>query len=214
MCGRYSQTQMLSKLAERFAVKRVPEDIKPRYNIAPTQHAPVIVHLGERSLEQYRWGLIPSWAKDPSIGYKMINARGETVNQKPSFRRPFQRSRCLAISDGFYEWKKEGKIKTPMRIALKSREPFAFAGLWDCWIDPEGKEVKSFSIVTTAANAVLKPIHDRMPVILREEDEAIWLDPEVKADLLMKLIVPYPEEAMEAYAVSSVVNSARNDHPD
>lgn len=214
MCGRYSETHPIEKLQERFKAKSFPEDFRPRYNISPTQQVPVIVDHGERSIQLYRWGLIPSWAKDPSIGYKMINARGETVHEKPSFRRPFQKSRCLVASDGFYEWKKEGKSKTPYRITLKSREPFAFAGVWDTWTDPEGKEVKSFSIVTTSASDLLKPIHDRMPVILKPEDEEIWLDPDAKVDQLLKLIGPYPEAEMEAYSVSSIVNSARNETPD
>lgn len=214
MCGRYSQTKLMPELQERFKVKRALEDVRPRFNIAPSQDVPVIVDRGERAFELYRWGLIPVWAKDPKIGYKMINARGETINEKPSFKRPFQKHRCLVVADGFYEWKREGKSKTPMRIVLKSREPFAFAGICDRWVSPEGKEVHSFSIVTTAANDVLKPIHDRMPVILRAEDEAIWLDPEAKIDHLMKLIGPYPDQEMEAYAVSSIVNSARNESPD
>lgn len=213
MCGRYSQTHLLPKLRERFKFQTVIEEFRPRYNISPTQNAPVIIDLGEWSLEMFRWGLMPVWAKDYSVGYRRINARGESIHETESFKRPFQKNRCLVISDGFYEWKKDGANKIPMRIALKSKEPFAFAGIWDTWCDPEGQEVRSFSIITTMANDSVKDIHERMPAILNEETERIWLDPNTRPEQLMKLIVPYSGKEMETYAVSSLVNSTRNDHP-
>src|SRR5207245_977678 len=139
------------------------------------------------------WGLIPSWAKDTTVGYKMINARSETIMEKPSFKKPFQKSRCLVAADGFFEWSVPvgSKSKIPMRITLQSREPFAMAGLWEKWKSPEGKEIRSFTIITTAANKVMEPIHNRMPVILSKESEDQWLDPESKPEKLLELLRPY-----------------------
>ena len=162
-----------------------------------------------------RWGLIPSWAKDPSIGNRMINARGETVAEKPSFRNALQRRRCLVLADGFYEWQKVGKAKRPMRIVLKSREPFAFAGLWESWRNPDGEAVRSCTIVTTQANEALRPIHERMPVILPREMEEFWLDGDVTDPAaLTDVLLSYPDESVEAYEVSSLVNKATNNGPD
>ena len=156
--------------------------------------------------------MIPSWAKEESIGNRMINARAETVAEKPSFRNSFKRRRCLVPADGFYEWKKPtgGGRKIPMRIVLKDKEPFAFAGLWDTWVNPEGEEVESFTIITTQANELLRRIHDRMPVILAEEQEATWLDQDADAQELLSMLKPFPGE-MEAYPVSTLVNSPSND---
>ena len=217
MCGRYSQSQSPSKLIQRFAIKGPhPKGIKPRYNIAPSQNAPVVVYQEETSLEVFRWGLIPSWSKDPSIGNRMINARAETLTSKPSYRRPFRRSRCLIPADGFYEWQIQpgGKSKSPFRIRLASNEPFGFAGLWDQWRDKNGGEVRTFTIITTEANKTLSPIHDRMPVILKPEDEAAWLNPSTEPERLLQMLVPYPDGSLEVYEVSKLVNSPKNDTPD
>lgn len=216
MCGRYSQTRELSTLIARFRLTGTAGELVRRYNIAPTQNAPVVVDGDERRLEMLRWGLIPSWSKDPAIGNRMINARAETLTEKPSFKRLVGKRRCLVLADGFYEWKVEagGGGKTPMRIALKSREPFSFAGLWDHWKDPEGREIRTFTIVTTQANRSLAQIHDRMPVILNPEDEEAWLDLKVEASRAVDLLRPYPEDELEAYTVSRLVNSPKNDSPE
>ena len=189
---------------------------KPRYNIAPSQESPVVtVKEDNRVLIMMRWGLIPFWAKEASIGYKMINAKAETVHEKPSFRKSFKDKRCLVLADGFYEWTKtDKKNKIPFRFVLKTKEPFAFAGLWDAWKTPEGEMLLTFTIITTNANELMEPIHDRMPVILHEKDEALWLDPEFKdANKLTALLKPFPSDKMEAYRVSTIVNSPKNDTP-
>ena len=217
MCGRYSQSETLSKLVKRFELKGpLPEDLQPRYNIAPSQLAPVVVLQEEPRLELFQWGLIPAWMKDPWMGPRMINARAETLTTKRSYSRPFKRSRCLVPADGFYEWKTQpgGKIKTPMRIRLRSQELFAFAGLWDSWRDDYGKELRSFTIITTDANETVSPIHLRMPAILKPEDEAAWLDPTTGAEQLSAMLGPYANDELEAYEISKLVNSPQNDSPD
>ena len=214
MCGRYTQTADMKTLQERFRLSAGRAGLEPRYNIAPTQQAPVVVREAERSLEFFHWGLVPSWAKGPKIGHKMINARAESLLEKPSFRKPLQRSRCLVPADGFYEWKKASgwKAKTPVRVVLKGREPFAMAGLWDVWKAPDGTELRSFAIVTTGANDAMKAVHDRMPAILDPQDEERWLDPEVGAEKAAGLLRPWPG-ALELYEVSPLVNSPANDVP-
>lgn len=190
--------------------------IKPRDNIAPSQNSPtLVVKEDRRVLVMMRWGLVPFWAKETSIGYKMINAKSETLTEKPSFRKPFKEKRCLVLADGFYEWEKtDKKNKVPYRFVLKNRQLFAFAGLWDVWKTPEGDTLLSFTIITTRANELMERIHDRMPVILNEKDEAKWLDPEFKdTDKLSSLLQPYPSEQMVAYKVSTIVNSPQNDTP-
>ncbi len=219
MCGRYSLTQGVEVLQLRFAFMEEDFDLKPRYNIAPSQNAPVVMVEDEgRRLRMMRWGLVPSWAKEASIGNKMINARSETLAEKPSFKKSLKQRRCLVLADGFYEWQapKEGKgRKTPMRILLKSREPFAFAGLWDLWKDPDGDELLSFTIITTQANDLIKGIHERMPVILAPEEEEIWLNAgSDQTDRLLSLLDPYPAKAMDVYEVSTAVNSPSNDRPE
>lgn len=214
MCGRYSFCK-LEGLEERFNVKRSTLKLYPRYNIAPTQEVPAIVNNGENQLIMPRWGLIPYWAKDMSVGSKMINARAETVDEKPSFKRSLQRRRCLVLADGFYEWKKEGRRKTPYRITLKNEEPFAFAGLWDSWMSPEGEVINSCTIITTIPNELMEPIHNRMPVILSPDVEEIWLDQSITdSHFLKSLLKPYPSEFMKAYEVSTLVNSPKNDLPE
>lgn len=170
---------------------------------------------GTRHLTQMQWGLIRSWAKDPTVGNRMINARGETVATKPAFRVALRKRRCLIPADGFYEWKPAGRRKQPVYIALKSREPFGFAGLWEAWTSPDGQDIKSCTIITTQANEILKPIHDRMPVILTREAERVWLDRTIQdPSLLVPLLAPYPAEKMECYPVSTQVNNPSHDTPE
>ena len=219
MCGRFSLTSNLDDLQARFDFEARDLVYGPRYNVAPTQSVLAVVNdegnRGRNRAEMMRWGLIPFWAKDPSIGNRMINARAETVAQKPAFRNALQKRRCLVPADGFYEWKKELNGKTPMYIASRSREPFAMAGLFETWKSPSGELVRSCTIITTTPNSLMEAIHNRMPVILSKEAEATWLDLEVEnSDALTPLLVPYPADAMEAYAVSTLVNSARNDFPE
>ena len=176
----------------------------------------MIINNGSAIFKSMQWGLVPSWAKEAALGSKMINARAETLNQKPSFRKSFERRRCLVPADGFYEWKRvgENKIKIPMRIVLKNRGAFAFAGLWDTWQKPDGNELQTFTIITTQPNELMDPIHNRMPVILHEKDEDKWLDPDFKDTLkLSDLLAPYSADEMEAYEVLPLVNSPRNDSP-
>jgi putative SOS response-associated peptidase YedK len=218
MCGRFTLSRDIEAIADRFNAPAPPADwlsIKPRYNIAPTQSVIVVGDDGQRYLKQMRWGLIPSWAKDPSVGNRMINARAETLAEKPSFRAALKKRRCIIPADGFYEWQKLGKVKQPVHIVLKCREPFAFAGLWETWTSPDGEEVKSCTIITTEANELLKGVHDRMPVILTKEAESIWLDPKIQEpEQLLPLLKPYQPELMEFYPVSRAVNSPSNDSPD
>ncbi|WP_026678661.1 SOS response-associated peptidase [Fictibacillus gelatini] len=211
MCGRFTLFSNPKEIAERFSIMNM-FDLTPRYNIAPGQEILAVVCDRERNKAGYlRWGLVPSWANDPKIGYKMMNARGETVDEKPAFKRLLKRRRCLVIGDSFYEWKKSGDKKIPMRIKLKSGEPFAFAGLWDRW-QQEDKVITSCTIITTAPNQLMKGIHDRMPVILPKEKEAIWLDRSIEdSDVLKSLLLPYDSEQMEAFEVSALVNSPHND---
>jgi putative SOS response-associated peptidase YedK len=212
MCGRYTLQTDVYSLVERFAFRAADLAYAPRYNIAPSQQVLALINDGENRAEFLRWGLIPSWAKEAAIGNRMINARAETVAEKPSFRRALQKRRCLVLADGFYEWKKEGKKKTPMYITLKSREPFGLAGLWETWKAPSGETIRSCTIITTTPNALMEPIHNRMPVILLREAESLWLDRAIEGpEALTQLLVPYPGKAMAAYAVSPLVNSPAND---
>ena len=216
MCGRYTLTVNLSKLRDRFGFEEeIGFEYVPRYNIAPTQNVAVIVNKGGNHMELFRWGLIPYWAKDPEIGNRLINARAETLAEKPSFKRSFRQRRCLVLADSFYEWRKIDGYKIPMRIILKSREPFGFAGLWDCWHSPEGEDINSFTIITTTPNELLKSIHNRMPVVLSPEEEKTWLNPNIQDEfILSKLLDPYPSEEMEVCKVSRLVNSPSNDIPE
>lgn len=203
MCARYTVAQSMTLLRERFGLKAADvEELPLRYNVAPSQKAPVIVlEKDGRVLRHHSWGLIPAWAKDPNVAHKLVNARSETVDEKPSFKASFKSKRCLVAADGFYEW----KGKDPMRIVLPSREPFAMAGLWEEW---EGR--RTFTIVTTGPNELMKTIHARMPVILKREEEAAWLDPKSPPDELKALMRPYPEP-LTAYRVPPGVNSTKGD---
>ena len=218
MCGRFSLTTNLTTVGQRFGVP-IPTGESaawsPHYNIAPTKTVVVIGDDGSRYLTQMRWGLIPSWAKDPAIGNRMINARAETVATKPAFRAALRKRRCLVIADGFYEWQQRGRGKQPFRIALKRGEPFGFAGLWETWTAPDGEAIRTCTIITTDANKLLKPIHDRMTVILTREAEGIWLNPSItEPSVLAPLLTPYPAEEMEYYAVSTWVNDPAHDSPE
>ena len=215
MCGRFTLTSNMDDLQGRFGFEARDLVYRPSYNIAPTQLVLAVTNDGQRRAELMRWGLIPFWAKDIKIGYRMINAVGETAATKPAFRAAFKKRRCLILADGFFEWRKDGKEKIPTYIFLKSREPFAFAGLWETWKSPVGETVKSCTIITTKPNEFIEPIHNRMPVILSGETEALWLDPMTEEpDALQPLIQASTGELMESRIVSSLVNSPKNNSPE
>ena len=203
MCGRYTLIADLGDLAQRFEFDGSDFSYDPGYNIAPTESVLTVRNLDRREAAFMKWGLIPFWAKDLKIGSRMINARAETVAEKPAFRNALKKRRCLVLADGYYEWQKTPVGKRPYRIILKSGEPFAMAGLWETWRDPQGNVVPSCTIITTAANDFLSPIHNRMPVILPRESEHMWLDTGLDAtDSFTDILTPYPAEAMDAYEVS------------
>lgn len=212
MCGRYTLASTVEELARAFEAA-TSLDMAARYNVAPGQGVPVVrlANGGERRMELLRWGLVPFWAKDPGIGYKMINARAETVAQQPAYREAFKRRRCLIPADGFYEWEKlPGRGKQPHYFRLHSGEPFAFAGLWERWEGEEGL-MESCALITTTPNAAVGAVHDRMPTILPPEEYAAWLDLETPRPDLQALLRPYPAEAMSGHPVSPRVNSPKND---
>lgn len=213
MCGRYTLKTPVDTLAKQFEVEEYPSSLAPSYNIAPTQQvATVLVEDSKRKLEMLHWGLIPSWADDPAIGNRMINARAETVATKPSYRSAFKSRRCLILADGFYEWKKTSDGKQPYHIRMEDGSPFAFAGLWESWHND--REIRSSTIITTDPNELLGEIHNRMPVILHPEDYEMWLDPDFnEKEPLTTLLKPYPASGMEAYPVSRYVNKPSNDQP-
>ncbi len=214
MCGRYSLTTPTEAMRQLFLFDNLP-NLEPRYNIAPTQSAPVVRRDGAgggRTLALLRWGLVPSWAKEIAIGARMINARAETVAEKPAFRAAFRERRCLVAADGFYEWQKTADGKQPWRICPTDRGPFAFAGLWERWRGPDG-EVETFTIITTVAGPSLSAIHPRMPVILAAPDHAAWLAPATPPDALKTLLAPFPDDQLAAYRVDHRVGNVRNDDP-
>lgn len=211
MCGRFSLTSNEAELNLRFELSGGEATYVPRYNGAPTQLMAVITNENPQKLSYHRWGLIPPWAKDISIGNKMINARAETITEKASFRSPLYSKRCLIPADGFFEWQQDS-AKQPYRIFVTDHKIFAMAGLWERWKSNEGT-IDSFTIITTEANSFMKPIHNRMPVILKPEDENKWLT-STHADDILLLLKPYPAEKMNAYPISKLVNSARNDVPE
>jgi putative SOS response-associated peptidase YedK len=214
MCGRFTLTIDPSHLQEAFPWAVIPNDLAPRYNIAPSQPVAVIPNTGDSLLSFYKWGLIPSWSKDPSIGERMINARSETLAEKPSFRNAYRRRRCLILADGFFEWKQNlgMKSKQPIYIRLIDARPFAFAGLWESWSPPDGSELRTCTIITTQPNSLLEPIHNRMPVILNPEVYNKWLNPnDMLPSQLNELLVSYPADEMIAIPVSKLVNSPQYD---
>jgi putative SOS response-associated peptidase YedK len=215
VCGRFTIGE-IKDLLPRFSVGSPVADMpRPRYNIAPTQDVSIIIRRSPNQLVMMRWGLIPFWSKDEKIGSKLINARAETVTERPAFRTSMKDKRCLVPTTGFYEWRGTGKGKTPYLVRRTDEELFAMAGLYDHWKDPYGKEVLSFTILTTAANELMAGIHDRMPVILAREDENEWLEPSpLSKDEMARLFRPYPPDRMEAYPVSTAVNDISKDSAD
>jgi len=211
MCGRFSFSPKEIYIEERFDIEIEEGVYTPRYNCAPSQNLAVISNDDPGRLNFYRWGLVPFWAKDISIGNKMINAKAETITEKPSFKNPFKRKRCLVLSDGFYEWKKEKEGKTPFRIIMKDEGLFSMAGIWDSWKGPEGNKINSFAIITTAPNAQMENIHRRMPVILHPDQEKAWLGNTDPVEL-QGFLKSFPAELMEAYPVSNQVNYPGNDN--
>jgi putative SOS response-associated peptidase YedK len=217
MCGRFTLSVDPADLKDVFPDFSFPAQTSSRFNIAPTQPVLVLPNDGTNKADFFVWGLIPSWAKDPTIGNRLINARAETLAEKPSFRSAYKYHRCLVFADGFFEWQSQAgsKSKIPYLIRLKSGKPFAFAGLWEHWQSSDGSEVKSASIITTTPNELMEPIHDRMPVILPSNAYAQWLDPLPHFPVDLKsLLVPYPAEEMQAFPVSTLVNSPANDRPE
>lgn len=211
MCGRYGLIPSRNFFT-RFKIKDQNLLLKTRYNVTPQELMPVITKAQNNRLELMKWGLIPYWVEDQTIGYKLINAWAEPVAEKPSFKRSFLSRRCLVPASGFYEWQKTDSGKLPYYMYLKNKDLFSFAGLFDLWRDPSGKEVKTYTIITTIPNKLLEPIHSRMPVILKEENEDDWLS-QGQQDLnkLQNFLKPYSEGEMEAYPVSTLVNKPNND---
>jgi putative SOS response-associated peptidase YedK len=215
MCGRFVLTSDGSTLQLAFDLTTAPGSLAPRFNIAPSQPIAVITNEQPQALTYFTWGLIPSWAKDPQMGSKMINARAETAAEKPAFRAAFKRRRCLIPADGFFEWQKLDSRKVPKFIHLKDHSVFAFAGLWEVWHGPDGDELRTATILTTEPNELMATIHNRMPVILERADYEQWLAPdEQKADRLLPLLKPFDAGKMAAYTVSAFVNSPFNDTPE
>jgi putative SOS response-associated peptidase YedK len=217
MCGRYTLIR-LAEFLDVFPWIGAPDQpARPRYNIAPSQPILAVANDGKNKLQMFQWGLVPSWAKDPSIGNKMINARAETLAAKPAYRAAFRRRRCAIPADGFYEWRKEpdGKTKTPMYIRRRDHQPFAFAGLWEIWHSDDGTELPTCTIITGPPNELMKSIHDRMPAILSPDAMKRWLDPKERPpEELISLLGIYPDDEMEANPVSRAVNNPRVDSPE
>ena len=217
MCGRYSLFADFREIEERFGEATFEEDeYEESYNIAPSQMVLSVINDGVKNRLGYlKWGLVPSWAKDSKVGFKMINARAETVHEKPNFRAAFKKKRCLIVADSFYEWKRTENRKVPMRIKMKNNELFAMAGLWESWKSPSGELVHTCTILTTEPNDLMSTIHDRMPVILKQKDEQTWLNPEVMTiDELKPFMIPLENGLLEAYEVSDKVNSPKNNASD
>ncbi|KAA0547054.1 SOS response-associated peptidase [Bacillus sp. BGMRC 2118] len=218
MCGRFTLYADYRYLIDRFDIEAaIQEELyTPSYNVAPSQSVISVINDGVKNrLGKMRWGLIPSFANDHKTGYKMVNARAETLTEKPSFRHAYKKRRCLILADSIYEWKRlDAKTKQPMRIKLKSDDVFVMAGIWEKWISPTGESIFSCSIITTTVNETVAPIHDRMPVILQRDDEKKWLNPAINdVTSLNQLLVPYPSELMEAYEVAAFVNKPSNNSP-
>ncbi|MFW9846629.1 MAG: SOS response-associated peptidase [Candidatus Thorarchaeota archaeon] len=214
MCGRFNFLTHKKAVQERYGVTDIDFDIVPRYNISPNQKIATVIQDPNLRMVEMRWGFIPHWAKDQKIGYKMINSRAEKVASSRVFKSSFQKKRCLIPATGFYEWQKVGKVKKPMHIRFRSRNIFSMAGIYSRWKSPKDTVVLSCSILTTEPNDLLESIHNRMPVILPREEEAQWLSPDLQdIEVLQDLLVPYKEEGMEAYEVSTYVNSPNNAGP-
>jgi putative SOS response-associated peptidase YedK len=219
MCGRYTLHHTPKEIAERFGVEPAEEFLSPRYNIAPSQIVPVIRRhqSGDsfREMAGCKWGLIPYWAKDPKIGNNLINAKAETITEKPSFKQAFTKRRCLIPADGFYEWQKRGKEPSqPIYVRRRDGGLFAFAGLWEIWRTPEGEALETCTIITVEPYELISKIHHRMAAILKPDDEAAWIDPNSEVDDLLRLLRPYGSDELEAVPVSRAVNSPATDSPD
>ena len=216
MCGRFTITLDPGEIQELLDLGFFVHIHQPRYNVAPSQPIPIVKDLESKSVELYRWGLVPFWADDPEIGYKMINARSETAHEKPSFRAAFKHRRCLILADGFFEWHADqsGGSKIPYLFKLKNDYPFTFAGLYEHWPIPSGGELHTCTILTCPPNALVSDYHNRMPVMLGEDTRWSWLDPQAKQSDLQDLLVPYPADEMKCFAVSRAVNSPKNDRPE
>ncbi|MDF9761904.1 MULTISPECIES: SOS response-associated peptidase [Peribacillus] len=216
MCGRFTLFTDIEEIKDRFDIQgSFDEEYQFSYNIAPSHSVLSVINDGARNRLGYlRWGLIPFWAKDEKVGYKMINARAESIAEKASFKNAYKKKRCLIIADSFYEWKKEPERKIPMRIKLKNHAPFGMAGLWESWKSPEGINIYSCSVITTVPNELMTSIHDRMPVILKPEDEKDWLNPSINDPAyLQQYLKSFDPEQMEAFEVSTDVNSTKNNSP-
>jgi len=198
MCGRFALVSDKAVIAEKFDVRDGAYEFGPSWDVAPGQYIPAVIRKNGRNIiAPFLWGLIPSWAKDPAIGRGLINARAETVNDKPSFKKAFAKRRCLVIADGFYEWKKEGKKKTPLYFYLKTKEPFGFAGIYETWKAPDKTRIDSCTIITTEANGLVAPAHDRMPVIVPAKEEGAWLGERTEERTLLSILRPYAAEEMD-----------------
>jgi len=213
MCGRFARINNAKEIKEIFNLDQIEIELGPSYNIAPTQDVAVILEKGQSKLTSMGWGLIPFWAKDIAIGSKLINARAETIDEKPSFKYSFQKRRCLIIANGFYEWQKRGSNKFPYFIHLKDNKPFCFAGIYDNWKSPDGDKITSCSIITTDATKNLRTIHPRMPVILSESNLSLWFN-NSDTNALKQLLIPYSKEKIEFYEVARDVNSTANNYPE
>ncbi len=217
MCGRFTLHHSPQEIADRFAVQETLFDFPTRFNIAPMQPVAVVTQNahgdGVKALEGYRWGLVPRWAKDDKLGAKMINARAESLAEKPSFKTALQRRRCLVPADGFYEWKTEGKDKQPMHIRFRDGRLFAFAGLWEEWIGPGDAPLRTCTIITGAPNPLLSTLHHRMAVILEPEHEEVWLDPALPMENALALLGVFPDNELEAFAVDRKVGNVVYDDP-
>ena len=198
MCGRFILLTDLSVIVETFRIGEVAAEYQPESNISPGRQISAVIRDEDvNKLVRFRWGLIPSWAKDPSIGNRMFNARAETLAEKPSFKQAFRKRRCLIVADGFYEWQKSGRTKQPFYFSLRSEEPFGFAGLYETWMGPDRQQVHSCTIITTEPNDLIRPIHDRMPVILPKDREADWIGGNPDPERLKSMLTPYPSEEMK-----------------
>ncbi|MBF0506469.1 MAG: SOS response-associated peptidase [Nitrospirae bacterium] len=215
MCGRFDLHSETKVILREFRVDSFSTDYHPSYNIAPSRRIVIIKDDGKKHIVQCMWGFLPSWVKDPSMANKMINARAETVAEKPAFKDSFRHRRCLVVADGFFEWRRQGKRKMPVYVRLKSRSPIGFAGIYNTWTSPEGESICTCAIITTEANDLLEPIHDRMPAIIPKDGEDLWLDPHItEKERLMPLLRPYASEDMEMYDVSPLVNKPGYDSPE
>ena len=213
MCGRFVRINTPKEIKEIFNLDQIEIELKPSYNIAPTQDVAVIIENGNSKLTAMRWGLIPFWVKDISIGSKLINARSETIDEKSSFKHSFQKRRCLIVASGFYEWQKRGSNKSPYFIHFKDKKSFCFAGIYDNWKSPDGDKITSCSIITTKASDNLKNIHHRMPVIIPENNFSLWFK-NSDTNTLKQLLIPYTKNDLDFYEVSTEVNSTKNNYPE